>query len=82
MHIIASKDAIVTAVPSVPITAERRPFEDWEKVKHAGIARANIAVTEESPDGAPLPGYTRENANRTVRPLPFPPPLPHLLTPP
>lgn len=64
---IDSSDTL-TSLSSVPVTQERVPFTGWDKIPQAGVARVNIAVTEDSPDGAKSPeGYKEKHADQTVR---------------
>jgi len=59
--------AIVTAIPTVPVTEERLPFvPSSEQFYNPGTARANIAASEEHPDGTTKDGYARRHHNQTV----------------
>ncbi|GJE86773.1 caleosin domain-containing protein [Phanerochaete sordida] len=58
---------VVSSLDNVPVTKQRVPWTNWKKVKESGIARANIAVTEVSPDGATEPkDFTEKHAQETV----------------
>ncbi|OAA53372.1 caleosin domain containing protein [Cordyceps fumosorosea ARSEF 2679] len=60
---------IVTALGSVPVTVQRRPFiqpEDDEKLAQAGTARANIAASHEHPDGTAVDGWSEHHKHQTV----------------
>lgn len=57
-----------TAIPSVPVTEERKP---WYPAEHSplqvpGTARANIAPDQTHPYGTTEDGYAHGNHNRTV----------------
>lgn len=67
----------MTAIAATPVTVERPVFQDWDKVQNAGVARANVAVTEDAPKGTTHDDYARNNAHRTVRPLLSSPPSLH-----
>ncbi|EKM56834.1 uncharacterized protein PHACADRAFT_160363 [Phanerochaete carnosa HHB-10118-sp] len=58
---------IVVNLDTVSVTRQRAPWTSWNKVKQSGVPRANLAVTEVSPDGAIEPqGYTKEHIQKTV----------------
>lgn len=57
---------IVSSIPSVPITMIRPAFKGNGKLKEAGIPRANIAASAESPNGTTKDNYAANHAHETV----------------
>ena len=57
-----------TALPESRITELRRPFVTYQgsPLQHPGTARANIAASQEKPDGTTEDGYARQHAHQTV----------------
>jgi peroxygenase len=60
--------SLVTGIPQVPITLERKPFINPETspLKSAGTARANIAATVAAPHGTLTNDYAAKHGHRTV----------------
>ena len=60
---------VVTSIPEVPVTTERKPFvqtADDERLPHAGTARVNIAATHEKPYGTTADGWAAGHRDQTV----------------
>ncbi|KAI0789177.1 Caleosin related protein-domain-containing protein [Abortiporus biennis] len=57
---------ITTAIPTVPVIEERKVWTYHKNVKEAGIARANLAVSEESPNGTTKGDYSNKHKDQTV----------------
>lgn len=60
---------VVTSIPEVPVTTERKPFvqaADDERLPHAGTARANIAATHDKPYGTTKDGWAAGHRDQTV----------------
>ncbi|KAI0789171.1 Caleosin related protein-domain-containing protein [Abortiporus biennis] len=57
---------VVTAIHSVPITEERKVWRHNNRVKEAGVARANVAISEESPNGTTKGNYSKNHKHQTV----------------
>ncbi|KAI2634972.1 Caleosin-domain-containing protein [Hypomontagnella submonticulosa] len=60
---------VVTSIPQVKVTVQRKPFhqpEDELKLPHAGTARANIAATYEKPSGTTEHGWAYRHQDKTV----------------
>ncbi|OAA40413.1 caleosin domain containing protein [Beauveria brongniartii RCEF 3172] len=65
----ASSESVVTSLPSVPVTVERRPFieaDDDERLPHPGTARANAAPSYEQPHGTTIDNWSEQHKNSTV----------------
>ena len=59
---------IATAVGNVPVTKHRQPYTEWQNVDQAGVARVNVAVSDDAPRGATNPAdYAEDHAGQTVR---------------
>ncbi|KAK6828222.1 hypothetical protein PG987_011563 [Apiospora arundinis] len=60
---------IVTSIPEVPATVQRKPFiqpgKD-ERLPHMGVVRANIAATYEKPSGTTEGGWAESHRDQTV----------------
>ncbi|KAM4057041.1 caleosin related protein [Hirsutella rhossiliensis] len=64
-----NKPGVVTSIPEVPITVQRKPFvqpDDKVRLPHAGTARASLAATYERPDGTAQGGWAERHQNQTV----------------
>ncbi|KAK8127800.1 hypothetical protein PG984_008908 [Apiospora sp. TS-2023a] len=60
---------IVSSIPEVPVTVERKPFsqpEDDERLPQAGVPRANIAASYEKPSGTTANGWAEGHKDQTV----------------
>ncbi|KAI1655936.1 Caleosin-domain-containing protein [Daldinia decipiens] len=60
---------VVSTIPSVKVTVERKPFlqpDDDQRLPHTGTARANIAATYEKPYGTTEDGWARRHRDKTV----------------
>ena len=55
-----------TAIREVPETIQRPLYDSWKKVKQPHLARANVAVTELSPDGTTSDDYNAKHSDKTV----------------
>ncbi|CAL1697937.1 unnamed protein product [Somion occarium] len=64
---LADGDATpVTSIPTVPVTEQRPVWTEHNNVKEAGMARANVACTEQSPEGSTYGNFTKDRAHQTV----------------
>jgi hypothetical protein len=62
------RSAILSSIPLVPVTVQRKPFRPGpdSKLIDAGTARASIAASEEAPDGTTREGWPEKKTGRTV----------------
>ncbi|CCF32576.1 hypothetical protein CH063_04936 [Colletotrichum higginsianum] len=62
-------EPVVTSIPEVPVTVQRKPFlqpELDQKLAHTGTPRANIAATYEKPNGTTERGWAQRHRHQTV----------------
>ncbi|KAK1985445.1 Caleosin related protein-domain-containing protein [Colletotrichum cereale] len=60
---------IVTSIPEVPVTVQRKPFvqpEHDQRLPHIGTPRANLAATYEKPNGTTANGWAQRHRHQTV----------------
>ncbi|GJD00582.1 caleosin domain containing protein [Colletotrichum higginsianum] len=61
-------EPVVTSIPEVPVTVQRKPFlqpELDQKLAHTGTPRANIAATYEKPNGTTERGWAQRHRHQT-----------------
>ena len=68
VHTVVKQDMLgfSTAIREVPETVQRPLYDSWKKVKQPHLARANVAVTELSPDGTTSDDYNAKHSDKTV----------------
>lgn len=61
------------AISEVPVTAERLPYypKEGDRLQDAGTARANLAVSNESPNGTSQENWAENHQHQTVCPVLF-----------
>ena len=57
-----------TSIKEQPVTEERKPWIQGTNshLYHSGTARANVAASNEKPDGTTEDNYTKNRSNETV----------------
>lgn len=58
------------AIKEVPVTVERLPYypKEGDRLQDPGTARANIAASNESPNGTTQDNWAHHHEHQTVRP--------------
>jgi peroxygenase len=61
------------AISEVPVTVERLAYypKEGDRLQDAGTARANIAASNESPNGTSQDNWAENHKHQTVRPASF-----------
>ncbi|EDU41523.1 caleosin domain containing protein [Pyrenophora tritici-repentis Pt-1C-BFP] len=58
----------VHSITNVPVTEERKPYinDKESKLQHAAVARANLAPSEQTPQGSTKDDWAKKHAHQTV----------------